>query len=300
MKTFYLKRSIESVFGKCRLIITACNTLLFFSVIAQVSSASAQVVLFDFDNAPLHAPLPIALTVNGITAHFSATGQGYSIQDNSAPVVPLGFTGRFIYPSSINSADLLVRFDQSLTDFSIMYSVQELACDTSATMRVTAYMNGSFVGTNTKVASIPGTWPVDTLRCSFPQGFDSVVVHFDSHPSRCQDWGPVFLADNMRVTLLNSTAVSEGELPDMYTLKQNYPNPFNPSTTITFSIGTYSYISLRVYDVMGREVATIVSEKLPAGNYSRQWNAAKMPSGIYFYRLQAGSFRETKILILLK
>jgi hypothetical protein len=167
-------------------------------------------------------------------------------------------------------------------------------------MRVTAYMNGSFVGTNTKVASIPGTWPVDTLRCSFPQGFDSVVVHFDSHPSRCQDWGPVFLADNMRVTLLNSTAVSEGELPDMYTLKQNYPNPFNPSTTITFSIGTYSYISLRVYDVLGREVATIVSEKLPAGNYSRQWNAAKMPSGIYFYRLQAGSFTETKKLVLLR
>jgi len=104
----------------------------------------------------------------------------------------------------------------------------------------------------------------------------------------------------MRVTLLNSTAVSEGELPDMYTLKQNYPNPFNPSTTITFSIGTYSYISLRVYDVLGREVATIVSEKLPAGNYSRQWNAAKMPSGIYFYRLQAGSFTETKKLVLLR
>jgi hypothetical protein len=55
-----------------------------------------------------------------------------------------------------------------------------------------------------------------------------------------------------------------------------------------------------VYDVLGREVATIVSEKLPAGNYSRQWNAAKMPSGIYFYRLQAGSFTETKKLVLLR
>jgi hypothetical protein len=85
-----------------------------------------------------------------------------------------------------------------------------------------------------------------------------------------------------------------------YRLNQNYPNPFNPTTTITFSVGTYSYTSLRVYDVLGREVATIVSEKLPAGNYSRQWNAANMPSGIYFYRLQAGSFTQTKKLILLK
>jgi hypothetical protein len=55
-----------------------------------------------------------------------------------------------------------------------------------------------------------------------------------------------------------------------------------------------------VYDVLGREVATIVSEKLPAGNYARQWNASDLPSGIYFYRLQAGSYSETKKLILLK
>jgi hypothetical protein len=172
------------------------------SAIAAVTAgaASAQTVLFDFNNAPLHAPLPIDLTMGGISAHFSATGQGFSIQDGSAPVFPAGFSGRFIYPSSIFGADLLVSFDHTLTSFSILYSPQELACDDSATMRVTAYMNGSYVGTNTHVASNPGTWPVDTLSCNFAQGFNNVVVHYDSHPPTCTDYGVIFCADDMRVT----------------------------------------------------------------------------------------------------
>ena len=102
------------------------------------------------------------------------------------------------------------------------------------------------------------------------------------------------LANATDVTTDRSTIVKR------YSLSQNYPNPFNPSTTITFSVGTYSNTSLRVFDMLGREVATIVSEKLPAGTYTRQWNASNMSSGIYFYRLQAGNYLETKKLILLK
>ena len=98
-------------------------------------------MLFDFENAPLYSPLPIDLTVGGITAHLSATGQGYSIQSTTtAPVVPVGFSGRFLYPSSIYAADLLVSFSTPLTDFSILYAPQELGCDSSATMRVTAVL----------------------------------------------------------------------------------------------------------------------------------------------------------------
>jgi len=83
-------------------------------------------------------------------------------------------------------------------------------------------------------------------------------------------------------------------------LEQNYPNPFNPSTTIQFTLPSRSFVSLKVFAVIGREVATIVSEELSAGSYSRTWNAANMSSGIYFYRLQAGTFTETKKLILLR
>jgi hypothetical protein len=174
-------------------------------VAALATATSAQSVLFDFNNAPLHTSLPIDQTAGGITAHLSATGQGYSIQDTSAPVVPIGFTGRFIYPNSIYAADLLISFDRTLSDFSILYSPQELGCDDSCTMRVTASMNGSFVGTATHTATTPGTWPVDTLSCSFPQGFNSVVVHYDSPPPHCTDYGVIFLADDMRVSVMGNS-----------------------------------------------------------------------------------------------
>ena len=89
-------------------------------------------------------------------------------------------------------------------------------------------------------------------------------------------------------------------LPTHFSLEQNYPNPFNPATTISFSLPSKSFVSLKVFDALGREVATLLSEELPAGTYSQQWNAASLPSGVYFYRLQSGSFIETKKLVLLR
>ncbi|MGC8654760.1 MAG: T9SS type A sorting domain-containing protein, partial [Candidatus Kryptoniota bacterium] len=89
-------------------------------------------------------------------------------------------------------------------------------------------------------------------------------------------------------------------LPAHFSLNQNYPNPFNPATNISFSIPSKSFVSLKVFDALGREVATLLSEELPPGMYSQQWNAQGFPSGVYFYRLQAGSFTDTKKLILLK
>jgi hypothetical protein len=88
--------------------------------------------------------------------------------------------------------------------------------------------------------------------------------------------------------------------PIKYELKQNYPNPFNPSTSFSFSMEIYGSTSLRLYDVLGREVAVIFSKILPAGSYTKQWNAEGLSSGIYFYRLQAGSFTDTKKLVLLR
>jgi hypothetical protein len=296
-----LKRSTESVLDKCTVIIMDCIALFFFGVLAPTTPVSAQTVLFDFDNIPIHTPLSVSQTVSGITAHFSGTGQGYSIQEAGVlGFTPQGFSGHVIYPNSIYLADLLIRFDQTLADFSIVYSCQELGCDDAATMRVSTYRNGRFIGTNTKRAGIPGTWPVDTLSCGFPQGFDSVVVHYDSRPPTCKDYGVVYMADDMRVIRLNLNPVSESEHPAMFALKQNYPNPFNPTTTISFALPSRSFVSLKVFDPAGREAATIVSDQMPAGNHRRQWNADGMPSGVYFFRLQAGSFTETKKLILLR
>ncbi|MEG8948023.1 peptidoglycan DD-metalloendopeptidase family protein, partial [Rosettibacter firmus] len=93
---------------------------------------------------------------------------------------------------------------------------------------------------------------------------------------------------------------SDQTIPEYFLLRQNYPNPFNLSTTISFDLPSKSFVSLKVFDVLGKEVSNLVSEELPAGTYSRQWNAVGLASGIYFYRLQAGSFIETKKLILMK
>jgi hypothetical protein len=88
--------------------------------------------------------------------------------------------------------------------------------------------------------------------------------------------------------------------PETFNLRQNYPNPFNPTTTISFILPSKSFVSLKVFDLQGREVATIVSEELSVGTYKYQWNATNRTSGVYFYRLQTDSFTETKKLILLK
>jgi hypothetical protein len=89
-------------------------------------------------------------------------------------------------------------------------------------------------------------------------------------------------------------------LPSEFILSQNYPNPFNPTTTVSFSLPYKSFVSIKIFDLIGRDVATIVLEELSAGSHSRQWNSEDLPSGVYFYRLQAGSFTETKKLVLLR
>ncbi|WP_041294086.1 T9SS type A sorting domain-containing protein [Ignavibacterium album] len=95
----------------------------------------------------------------------------------------------------------------------------------------------------------------------------------------------------------------EGEnqkTPEKYTLTQNYPNPFNPSTTIDFSIKENSNVTLKIYDMLGKEVALLVNERKEPGKYSVTFNASELPSGIYVYRLDANDFTATKKLMLVK
>ena len=90
------------------------------------------------------------------------------------------------------------------------------------------------------------------------------------------------------------------ELSKKYFLSQNFPNPFNPATNIRFEIPRQSFVKLIVYNILGREVATLVNEKLNAGSYEFEWNASEYPSGVYFYKLITDAFVETKKMVLLK
>jgi hypothetical protein len=105
---------------------------------------------------------------------------------------------------------------------------------------------------------------------------------------------------------LSDVEVTE-QLPIEFSLSQNYPNPFNPSTKIKYSVPFVEthrdaslLVTLKVYDVLGNEIETLVNEEKAAGNYEVNWNAVNLPSGVYFYQLKAGSFVEIKKMVLLK
>lgn len=95
--------------------------------------------------------------------------------------------------------------------------------------------------------------------------------------------------------------------PAHYILEQNYPNPFNPATVISYQLGQDSFVTLEVYDILGREVATLVKGKETAGIHPVEFNASRLASGIYFYRIEAGpnigqerNFTETKKMVLIR
>ncbi len=105
-----------------------------------------------------------------------------------------------------------------------------------------------------------------------------------------------FLLDTQATTDISDRS----QIPAEFKLYQNYPNPFNPSTVIKFSIPYQSYVTLKVYDLLGKEIVTLLSEKLSAGEYQMDFTAENLQSGLYFYKLTAGNFNEVKKMILMK
>jgi hypothetical protein len=103
-----------------------------------------------------------------------------------------------------------------------------------------------------------------------------------------------------RFTAVTGVTPTGNTVADKFELKQNYPNPFNPTTNISFNIPKNSFVTLKVFDIMGREVAKLVSGNMERGNYSVQFDAKKLSSGVYFYKLEADNFTEVKKMSLIK
>ena len=105
--------------------------------------------------------------------------------------------------------------------------------------------------------------------------------------------------------VINTTDVKDNYLPKDYTLNQNYPNPFNPSTTISYALPKTSFVTLRIYDMLGREIKTLVNNQQNAGTNMVQWNGdnnfgTKVSSGTYIYVIRADEFYSAKKMVLLK
>jgi len=101
-------------------------------------------------------------------------------------------------------------------------------------------------------------------------------------------------------TIITDIETEDNLIPEKVYLSQNYPNPFNPSTTIKYQIPQYGFITLKVYDILGKEVAILVNEEKQSGSYEVEFNGAYLSSGIYIYRITSGNFTSSKKLILLK
>jgi len=131
----------------------------------------------------------------------------------------------------------------------------------------------------------------------------SSVFIIDSVTGWTVGFGGVFIGYILKTTNGGVTFVEEkdiDEIPTNFYIGNNYPNPFNPSTKITYSIPQSLNIVIKVFDVLGNEIETLVNEEKPKGIYEITWYAERLPSGVYFYRLQAGNFVETKKMILMK
>ncbi len=164
--------------------------------------------------------------------------------------------------------------------------------------------NNNWVTTVSQATSASNEeWTID----EFP-AVDARYVKVDFINNNQSDWAGLWEGE---IWGISSTVVDPvNGLPDEFSLHQNYPNPFNPSTTISYFIPASSFVTLRVYDVLGNEVATLVNAKKPVGSYEVMFSTTggsasggdvyNLPSGIYFYRLQANEFVQVKKMILLK
>ena len=182
------------------------------------------------------------------------------------------------------------------------------------------YVVKSFIKTKSGVSSAKVNWrtdttsaynvinmtqALDTFRASIPaQSLGTKIYYYISATSNSgRTITKPITAPNgyIKFAIESPTLISENTItPDKFNLSQNYPNPFNPTTKINYELRITNYVLLKVFDVLGNEVAALVNEKQNAGSYSIEFNGADLPSGIYFYKLEAGDFSDTKRMILLK
>jgi hypothetical protein len=178
------------------------------------------------------------------------------------------------------------------------------------------YLNNKVVYNYTGIRTFAGTENYkDTVTVTLKKGMNSLLVKtlqkyasYNFSVNIC-DVEPNILYRGNRVWRLKfttdpgtATGVSQlaGTASETFSLSQNYPNPFNPSTTLQFSIGNTQFTILKVYDLQGREVATLVNEPREPGNYMATWHAGGMASGVYLCRLQVGDYIQMRKVLLLK
>jgi len=171
----------------------------------------------------------------------------------------------------------------------------------SATATITAYKNGVLA------LSVPQAVPLNlSTGVGFRVGgYSSSAALFGKMDEfrvyrRALGQAEITATWNNNLGVVTSVTPVSTEIPKEYKLSQNYPNPFNPVTKINYSLPKSGFVTMKVYDMLGREVVNLISENKTAGNYSVDFNASNLTSGVYFYRLESNGFVDTKKMMLVK
>lgn len=247
-----------------------------------IDAANGVIDITDFENAQD----AIIKGIASVNVHTTFTNDGINAPGNSAGM--LTFIGNYI-PSSTgvlevelggltsgSEHDVLAVTGNAVLNGSIKVSVTNsfipAAGDSFVVLTTTGSVSDSFMTVNAQSG----------LYLNVQINSNNVTIHIDS------------------VGVLSVEEISNDEIVTNYELMQNYPNPFNPSTRIRFSIPEAAFTALKVYSILGQEVATLINEEKSSGVYEVSFDGLNLSSGTYIYKLQAGDFVETKKMILLK
>ncbi len=127
---------------------------------------------------------------------------------------------------------------------------------------------------------------------------DSIPGNYPNSTNNGQSFAELYY---IRLSTNHTIGINENQQTVLkYSLSQNFPNPFNPKSVIKYQISKSSFVSLKIYNVNGKEVSSIVNETLPPGEYETTFDGSNLPSGVYFYKLSAGDFTDTKKMVLIK
>jgi hypothetical protein len=215
----------------------------------------------------------------GLLANAEMTDTVHSVNDRITELAPVLNTQTVANGAGIVLSDTSVTVDKMVKRFggyTYLFAVVTKSGNTSVSFSLRDFQGNSTIEVIGENRSIP---VVDGI---FEDVFSNYAVH-------------IYKVSNPATGVLNHTSAPEG-----FRLFQNYPNPFNPSTTLDFSLSKKAFVRLTVFNLLGEQIAALVDGEKDAGVHHVFWDASNYPSGTYFYRLQVGSFMETKKLLLLK
>ncbi|MFQ5641824.1 MAG: LamG-like jellyroll fold domain-containing protein, partial [bacterium] len=236
----------------------------------------------------------VALTYDGSTIRTYINGNLFHAATGSGPITD--------HPGSVNLDEFRIGARQGNNDhyaglvdevrvWNIVRTEQEIQETAGTTLGPEVYESAA--------SGLIGYWRFDELE-DLGVGGDGATDDVRDY-SLNQNHGDIVgtVAISGIVTAVDEEN-SGATVPEQFTLYQNYPNPFNPATTITYSLPKESQVKLTIFDILGREVAVLVDDVKPAGGHRVRFDASQLPSGLYFYRVAAGAFRETRRMLLVK